>query len=463
MPTKNWHQVEHEMMSNRGATQIAHLNDHAVMANAGTNLANHAAEHAGLGGVQRKKPLKARPRTLTSDAPTITWSATAPSSGLGVTPWLPNVRPVGHYITSNDTVFGILQIDPKTGFVGHDFILTGSSVTIGWKSGAANNERFMFWIDDYPVSLSPQAAGISTTTSGYYYVTLTFSGSARRRIEVLGTAIAAWVGITIPVTASISAAPKRRQIHIVGDSFNGGSAATATGDMVPGSQLALFYDCSVSISGLGGSGYTNAGAFTVFGDATRVASAAAIQPDDIVFMGSVNDDGRSGIQAAATAAYAAYKAAVPTANLIVFGPQPSNATDTISANRQANCAAIQAAAVAAGATYYDMIGFTAETVAAYSMGVAYPQGQIVSYLGSLWRLDYAGTFTGTNNNNSPGGKQTNTWTLLTCDLFGTGNSGSTTGNGSRDVLLYSDGVHPTATQCTNLAQRMATAVIAATS
>lgn len=405
--------------------------------------------------VMKRRPLLPRPTALTTDVPTITYSATLPSSGRAVPPVYPNVRPVGcvpQYNTST-TVYDLLS---QGAFAGIDCILVGDSLSFVWKCDVSTKERFMFYVDGNPVSLSPATPTVSTSAGAFYVVTLAFGSVARRRIEIIGTAIKSFVRVVIPISSQISSAPKKRSIHIVGDSFNAGSNAISTNDQLPGGQIAMAYDASVSVNAYGGTGYVKTnGSFVTFGDASRISHAAAIQPDDIVFMGSVNDDGQAGVQAAASACFAAYKAACPKANIVVFGPQATNSTDTISANRRDNCLAVRAAAVASLVPYYEMCGFIdSSAISAFATFTFYQPGQLVTYLGAIWKHEAtaANQYPGSGAPGQPGYQA---WSLQSSGLYGTGKVGSTTGDGSRDTLLYSDNIHPMPTQCQMLGLRMA--------
>jgi hypothetical protein len=204
----------------------------------------------------------------------------------------------------------------------------------------------------------------------------------------------------------------------------------------------------------GGTGYVVAGAFTPYGSAARLANVVAANPELIIVQGSVNDDSSTGIQAAASSLYSAYATGCPNAKVIVFGPQPSNSTSTLSANRQSNIAAVKAAAMAAPnvLAFHDEVGTAAAVPAAYASGTTYSDGNLVTSLGSVWMASNGGsTFSGS----APG--ISSRWVLMTYVYTGTGKVGSTTGDGTRDTYLYSDGVHPTpegsaalAIRCANL-------------
>jgi hypothetical protein len=168
---------------------------------------------------------------------------------------------------------------------------------------------------------------------------------------------------------------------------------------------------------------------------------AKASPELIIMQGSVNDDGGSGIQAAATAAYAAYATACPKAKIIVFGPQPDSSTPTLSASRHSNIAAVKTAAIAAPnvIAFHDMIGTAASVPPTAQTFQTYPDNTLLSYQGSVWQVQNGGA-SFTNGPYLPGTAPT--FALVTWVYTGTGDSGTPAGNGTRDTYLYSDGTHP---------------------
>lgn len=400
-------------------------------------------------------PAARRPTTLHAVPPTIAYSATAPVSGKSVLPWKENATLCGGAAAYNSSN-GTIDLTSAT-YAGVDVVHVGDVITLGWRCQVAAAERVMVYVDGLPCMAAVATPSVVTTVGSYCYVTLTFASIARRRVEILVSAVAALVGMWVPFTAAVQPGPVKRREHIVGDSFMGGSAALALNSLAPPFILALTYDMSVTSSGLSGTGYTSAGSFTVFGSATRIADAVAIQPHGITFVGSVNDDGASGIQAAASACWAAYAAALPDARITVFGPQPTNATSTLGANRTANNVAVYTATLNNPNVkrFYDLIGNkSGSTLRAFAAFTFYDPGELVTHIGSVWRHEAVASsqYPATG---APGLFTYPAWTLLTADVFGTGQVGTTTANGNRDTLIHSDGVHPTANLCAAYAERIA--------
>ncbi len=78
------------------------------------------------------------------------------------------------------------------------------------------------------------------------------------------------------------------------------------------------------IASSGGTGYVNDAGATLYTYGQRIAEMLTWNPDVWVFMGSTNDIGLSGVQAAALAAFKAIRAGGSMAPIIVFGLWPLN-------------------------------------------------------------------------------------------------------------------------------------------
>jgi hypothetical protein len=249
-----------------------------------------------------------------------------------------------------------------------------------------------------------------------------------------------WYDIRTTSSGLITPSPRKPVVAFVGDSFWGGSDGTPTmqcGDFLLSRMLGV--ECYSQ--SFGGTGYVTAGSFDKFGSTTRVANVAKANPELIIMQGSVNDDGGTGIQTAATAAYAAYASSCPDAKIIVFGPQPDSATPCLSANRHTNIAAVKAAATAAPnvIAFHDMVGTAAAVPPTVQTFQTYPDNTLLAYQGSVWQVQNNGA-SFTNGPYLPGTNPT--FALVTWVYTGTGDSGSPAGNGTRDTYLYSDGTHP---------------------
>lgn len=387
--------------------------------------------------------------------PTVTWSATAPDATYQRgQAWKTIARPAGYAPVWNNT---LIRLDGYAAgaYMGFEVSHTGRYLAFGWTCAAATKERVLILVDGQPIAV-PITPSVATVFGTVYYGFIDFGSDGTRRVEVLVTSAAAIQGVYWKITdGAVAPTPPRRRLFVVGDSFVGGSGALGNDTFRPDAQIAQALDIDVGGSAVGGTGYLTAGSFLVYGDAARVARAAAFDPHDILFIGSVNDStaNQATLTAAAAAAWADYKAACPDARLTVMGVQPSNATDTLSAGRFANNAALHDAAIADPNVerFVDLIGNCGVApVGAWTSGVTYQPGDKVTRLGAVWQLDMTSAYSDTSF-------FTSRWRLLT-GIYGTGRVGATASDGNRDLLLHSDGIHPTEKGCAHLARRMIEAV-----
>lgn len=337
------------------------------------------------------------------------------------------------------------------------FTLIGSAFEILWTaSGATGSDTFWLWVDGKPMTATAGSSGATTTQGGGYYTKWTFPDSTPRVIDLYVSTNAIY-NLYIETSAAIAATATPPRVLAVGDSFWAGANGIVGWNFGAG-QLSRLLGLDVGNIAEGGTGFVAPGpaGSSIFGSAAKLAIAAAAQPDVIVFSGSVNDDSYAAtVGAAALAAFAAYATACPNTPVIVFGPQPSNSTSTLSANRQAVNAALRTAALASPnvIAYHDMIGNASGVVAAYAAGTTYNPGDLATYLGSVWKwvrpLAGSGIAPGTG---SAGGV---VWGLATYMYDGTGKVGATTSDGNRDTYLANDGVHPTLDGSIALARRQA--------
>lgn len=394
---------------------------------------------------------------VAASPPTVTYGTSRTITARQVRVSSASVSLLGHAITWNNSL-SLSTMGALASNVGIDFVHNGTQVEFAWRCQSSASELFWIFVDGEPITAAPAApSGVTTVAGTYYYGKLVFGSAASRRITIMVSAVNGWPAIGLDITGTITPAPRRHKIAVVGDSFMAGSAGTASQFDLPPAVLAHQLDAEVINASFGGTGYTKSGSgFTTYGAAGRISAIAAVgTPDAVVLVGSVNDDAPTGdLGAQATAAFAAYAAAFPGVPLVVVGAQPSNHTDTVSSARRTNLVAVKTAAAAASnvIAFYDTIGTAAAVPAAWSSGATYNTGDVVTHLGAVWR------WIGDNaaNNNSPGTHLR--WEPVTWDFFGTGNSGATTSDGPRDVLLYSDGVHPTTRGSTVIGARLTAAI-----
>lgn len=317
------------------------------------------------------------------------------------------------------------------------FFVDAADFEIQWFNGTAAN-KYWIWVDGEPITAAPVSPPFTANTT--YYTRITFGSAKRRRVEFWTQSNDSWVSVRVPVAALVQPLPVVPSIAFVGDSFFDGDDATYTPKQltmacIAGRALGVnFY-----VYAVGGTGYV-AGSNNFGGAARRALIAGTPNLQLIVVSGSVNDDGLNPGTAAAQA-FSDYATDNPGVPVIVVGPQPSSSTATISAGRQSSIAQVKAAADAATnvIAFLDIVGTAAGVPSAWSSGTTYNTGDLVTYLGSVWRASNgSASFSGAGS--TPGSHPR--WVLLTALYTGTGRVGTTIGDGTRDVYLYSDAVHP---------------------
>ena len=250
------------------------------------------------------------------------------------------------------------------------------------------------------------------------------------------------------------------RIAWVGDSYMGGSGDVPpdrTIDVVAGRILG----CESFSSAQGGTGWVadghaNSADFRPFGDASRVKAVAQADPDFIVIAGSVNDESSdpANIQRAVLAGLDAYRAACPKVPIILVGPQPSGGDRTVSASHAANCRAVYRAAMEWldwGFFYYDWTGVARLPGPApeFKAGVEYHSGDVMCADGAVWRTVGNGV---ASDGDTPHSLR---FELLSGPMTGRGKAGSPAGDGTRDVWLSKDGVHPSGAGSEAIGARLA--------
>lgn len=391
--------------------------------------------------------------SVTADIPTITSSgAVTISSYKKISLFSSNIRLVspGSSYDSTNVRFSTPLATTM------EFVLIGTTLEIQWiAAGATSTDSFWIWVDGKPTTTAPASTGFTTSLGTLVFTKLVFGDSGPRTITIHSNAVNSLQAVIVPITSSVTEPNKKLRGLFIGDSFMAGiTSPVITPFEYQAYQVSRLLGCEASVYAQGGTGYVAAITFTTpFGSSARTSYATAYNPDFIVISGSVNDDGSSGIGAAVTAAINAFATACPNVPIIVFGPQPNSATGTLSSNRQSNNNAVITAALANSNVIatYDQIGHGASSVSAWSSATTYSTGSLVSYIGSIWRWDR----TTSASNVTPGGTNSNAWSLVTYLFTGTGKVGSTTGDGTRDLLLLADAVHPSLNGATALSFKMA--------
>lgn len=138
---------------------------------------------------------------------------------------------------------------------------------------------------------------IADTASSTQYITLTFTGAKRRRVEVTWDMVTSCTlkGVYVDSTASCYAPQGVEfgyKVAALGDSFTagGGGYYSACADLGIYRRAWAQLGCaSVQMDGQGGTGFTAGGASNVYGSTSRIAKLVAFAPDIVHVHGSVND------------------------------------------------------------------------------------------------------------------------------------------------------------------------------
>jgi lysophospholipase L1-like esterase len=329
-------------------------------------------------------------------------------------------------------------------------------------------------VDGQLISATPTTF---TNDGSTYLLPLTFGARAVRRITVEADSSFAFGGVRTNATDTIVPAPVASPRCIVlGDSFTDGTGATAQ----PTNWVRRFAEAmgwpDTWASGLGGTGYLNPGSGGRVKFRDRVAAdVIAYSPDVVIVAGGLNEVSGIGaatytasqLQAEAVALFAQIKAGLPNALLVVVSPFWRNGVETYNAAGAgallAARDAIKTAAVAAGAVFLDVLELPlAASVSTTLAASASSSATTVSLtdpvpIRSTIGIGSGGTYerrvvtalSGTGPYSatvaaltSAHGSGEAVATVGASLWTGTGKAGATTGAGNSDLIVISDGTHP---------------------
>jgi hypothetical protein len=250
------------------------------------------------------------------------------SGGVAYTYNTANVTKIGCYPVTVSTSFIQNQVNALTENLAApwavEFTSTSDDHVLTYRCPTgATSVRLWIFVDGRPVGRS--AVKITGLTAGStYYYRFTFTTAKTRRITIHLCA-ADFGGITVATGQSIAAATPVETVKglFLGDSWVANDAdASWPNNFAWLAGKALGWQ--TYLCGQSGTGYVNAGTGTAYGSAGRQTPITASAPDYIVIPGSINDNGLSGQQTAAASLYSSLASALPSAKLIVVGPQPVN-------------------------------------------------------------------------------------------------------------------------------------------
>lgn len=277
-----------------------------------------------------------------------------------------------------------------------EFDYYGADLALYFRNAISAGSYFWVWVNGQPATAAPVASTASAANNAYWY-RLTWAAAAQRRVRIY-VAGADYGGVAVQPTDSISATGKPNySILVLGDSYTDGTGATNQLTSYP-VTLGRMLDVELFQCGIGGTGYVQPGSGVPYGDATRINPIGTLRPDEVWFVGSINDSTYTSTQVStnAVAAWNAVKAASPNSIIRVCGVQANSGS--MSAANIANNNALKAAAQAAGYSWFDPIG----------------EGWIT----------------------------------------GSGHVGATAGNGNADIMVWTDGVHPSQAGHDYMARRL---------
>jgi lysophospholipase L1-like esterase len=302
------------------------------------------------------------------------------------------------------------------------------------------------------------------------------AGSHIIRLEV--SAGATFCGVTVGPTDVVRALPKPQLVgYVVGDSFTEPTVQDTTANAMPWGwvqTLAQITGLEIRSSGSGGTGYLNpgSGGRVKFRDRLQ-ADVLAQSPDFILWAGGLNDAAytTAQIQAEASACFVAAAAALPNVKQIVLSPFNPKGAQYISGPQFAIRDAIQAAAVAAGLPFVDVLSvpvdqraqtpgtLTAASLAAATtivssalVGTTYGSNPYISIGSGATRevriaLGTSGTGPWTIAVDPPLTYPHGIGEVVTkagpAIVTGNGNQGAPNGSGTADRLTGNDSTHPT--------------------
>lgn len=272
-----------------------------------------------------------------------------------------------------------------------DFMYSGQELEIIWRAtnGGNSNWRLMVdgqWANDFQVS--PGATGLR------YFTKVTFPSRKSRRITFQYENLA-FGGLNLNVVDTVWQLPQGFRAMFLGDSYTLGTGATRLGSGWAHQCADYLGWIDYIANAQSGTGYLNAPTDRQKFEDRVAATVTPFAPDLIVVMGGYNDNTfnnaawtTAAVGAAAAALFSALKTALPNTSLIVTSGQAS-VTTTVGSETYLHSEAILNAAAAAS-----------NVIKTIDMTNAAP------------------------------------W------ITGNGKVGATNGSGNADVLVSSDGAHP---------------------
>lgn len=370
-------------------------------------------------------------------------------------------NPIVHRVASRAfTVLGgaLLTYDSNGVAVNHITGASGSYEAASWGAGfntfnvseiemhfvlESTSGRFQVEIDGMPVTLLPVTySGLTAFTN--YVLKIAWAGPENHTVRIwgsrfrLGAIRAPRAGTITPLDNTLM------KVAVVGASF-------AAQDF-SGWPLHIRRRLGVDLyqAAVAGTGFINdGGASLPYGATVRLNALEDANPDLIILEASGNDS-EAGTQAEIATAMTAYldevESRLPGVPIIFIACPPRGATVAAAAYTAKNLRASEDAVAATTANiigYHDYIG-AVDPISAYTTAASYSIGTRVTYLGAVYEA-VATIASAPATFNPRDWKRFGVYT-------GTGNAGATAGDGTRDVLLDPDNLHPNPAGADALAQ-----------
>lgn len=281
-------------------------------------------------------------------------------------------------------------------------ITDGQNVNVHFANGISANNDVTVFVDGLRLGLGTNTAGLPpdrgvwAAASSYGQITIQFTQALPRRIEVSCSRDMAFIGFSGSGRFAATNGAGRFRCAIVGDSYVSGLATAADGTNYAKGLASVFGALTgwdVFQLAAAGSGYvtqSSSDATSPYASSQRVSALNAVGALDlIVFFGTANDTGQTqaALNTATNTAWTAARTAYPNATIVVVGVESG-----------------------VNSSYNTVAGYLSAAANA-----AVSAGTVDAFLDP--RAD--GLFTGSGKNGAPAG------------------------DGTQDVLLSSDGLHPT--------------------
>lgn len=220
---------------------------------------------------------------------------------------------------------------PSLGFFLPSFEIEFDGTQIGFNVENSGT-GFRVIVDGYYIGTGTTPTVFALASGNYF--TLTFATAGIHKVTIEREGSGAINAVYRQATSQVWKPGSRQKFLFIGDSYTGSTGTTFQHNTWE-RRAALRMGVDFCANGVGGSGYVADGQGKKFGDATRLAVAAAQTYDVIVIAGGINDATSTyypSVQANALALYQALRVAQPNALIVVLGAWPGSTGPSTGAN-----------------------------------------------------------------------------------------------------------------------------------